>query len=348
MRRRAILVLIGALTITVCLSVAVAISESDRHTPGFPQTTGNLQSLFQLPINVSDIEKAILELSKKGVLSQGEAEKLKNFSNMSFKDAVARIENPELRNSLLNLANKSTLSPEDIEAFMNYLNSLKASELLSPADELLALRALEALASAIQSPYTSEILSKMVSALKELEIAKSSNLVLTFKGPQQSSSEKPLPIFQSVPLPSLQLPSAPQLRFSLPRIPLNTLIAIASCCSIALALLFSRKLLGTFFKRLKTRFIGKIPTPEIGDKFLEAYWRSIYIVSAISGVKKADAETHREFLARASERLSSRVAEVFRDITFAYEEYRYGFRAEAGQRILEGFRRLTNYAKASS
>jgi predicted transcriptional regulator len=342
-----VLVLAVALVITMCLPTAIAISENDRHTPGFPQITKNLQSLFQPPINISNVEKVLRELLKKGVLSRDEAEKLENLSNMSFKDAITRIENSELRNNLLNLANKNSLTPEDIEAFMNYLSSLKASGLLSPVDELLALRALEALARAIQSPYTSEILLKMLLALKELEVARSGDITLSFKGLQQSSSKTSLASFQGAPLPSLQLPSIPQLRFSLPQVPFSTLIITALCCSIALMLLFSRRILSPLFKKMKAHFIGKMPVLEVSDRFLDAYWRSVYIVSAISGVRRADVETHREFLVRVSKMLNSRVAEVFRDITFAYEEYRYGFRAEAGQRILEGFRRLTSYARLS-
>jgi hypothetical protein len=86
----------------------------------------------------------------------------------------------------------------------------------------------------------------------------------------------------------------------------------------------------------------------IGDSVLEAYWRSVHIVSTISGVQKADSETHREFLAKVCERLDPGVAEVFKDITLAYEVYRYGFRAEAGQRILSGFRRLLEHAMVST
>lgn len=346
------LILVLALVASLSTTATNALGEADRHTPGFPQSAEGFRPPTSPPVNLSDVENAILELLKSGALSRGDAEKLKDFSSLSFQEAVERIDNSELRDNLLNLAGKEALSPEDIEAFLNYLNSLKTSGTLSPVDELLALRALEALTSTIQNPYTSEIMLRMLSALKGLEVAKSSPLP-ALKSPQQFSAEIPAPGLPSLHLPSVALPAVPQLRFSLPSIPLTTLIIIAVCSSIALAALLGRKLLGRkyarpIFKRLKIHRIGRAPMMHIGDSVLEAYWRSVHIVSTISGIQKADSETHREFLAKVCERLDPGVAEVFKDITLAYEVYRYGFRAEAGQRILSGFRRLLERAMVSA
>jgi hypothetical protein len=188
---------------------------------------------------------------------------------------------------------------------------------------------------------------RMLSALKGLEVAKSSPLP-ALKSPQQFSAEIPAPGLPSLHLPFVALPAIPQLRFSLPSIPLTTLIIIAICSSIALAALLGRKYARPIFKRLKIHRIGRAPVMHIGDSVLEAYWRSVHIVSTISGIQKADSETHREFLAKVCERLDPGVAEVFKDITLAYEVYRYGFRAEAGQRILSGFRRLLERAMVSA
>jgi hypothetical protein len=341
------LILVLALVASLSTTATNALGEADRHTPGFPQSAEGFRPPTSPPVNLSDVENAILELLKSGALSRGDAEKLKDFSSLSFQEAVERIDNSELRDNLLNLAGKEALSPEDIEAFLNYLNSLKTSGTLSPVDELLALRALEALTSTIQNPYTSEIMLRMLSALKGLEVAKSSPLP-ALKSPQQFSAEIPAPGLPSLHLPFVALPAIPQLRFSLPSIPLTTLIIIAICSSIALAALLGRKYARPIFKRLKIHRIGRAPVMHIGDSVLEAYWRSVHIVSTISGIQKADSETHREFLAKVCERLDPGVAEVFKDITLAYEVYRYGFRAEAGQRILSGFRRLLERAMVSA
>jgi hypothetical protein len=341
------LILVLALVASLSTTATNALGEADRHTPGFPQSAEGFRPPTSPPVNLSDVENAILELLKSGALSRGDAEKLKDFSSLSFQKAVERIDNSELRYNLLNLAGKEALSPEDIEAFLNYLNSLKTSGTLSPVDELLALRALEALTSTIQNPYTSEIMLRMLSALKGLEVAKSSPLP-ALKSPQQFSAEIPAPGLPSLHLPFVALPAIPQLRFSLPSIPLTTLIIIAICSSIALAALLGRKYARPIFKRLKIHRIGRAPVMHIGDSVLEAYWRSVHIVSTISGIQKADSETHREFLAKVCERLDPGVAEVFKDITLAYEVYRYGFRAEAGQRILSGFRRLLERAMVSA
>ena len=349
MKKVALLALILVLALVASLSTTAtnALGEADRHTPGFPQSAEGFRPPTSPPVNLSDVENAILELLKSGALSRGDAEKLKDFSSLSFQEAVERIDNSELRDNLLNLAGKEALSPEDIEAFLNYLNSLKTSGTLSPVDELLALRALEALTSTIQNPYTSEIMLRMLSALKGLEVAKSSPLP-ALKSPQHFSAEIPAPGLPRLHLPFVALPAIPQLRFSLPSIPLTTLIIIAICSSIALAALLGRKYARPIFKRLKIHRIGRAPVMHIGDSVLEAYWRSVHIVSTISGIQKADSETHREFLAKVCERLDPGVAEVFKDITLAYEVYRYGFRAEAGQRILSGFRRLLERAMVSA
>jgi len=341
------LILVLALVASLSTTATNALGEADRHTPGFPQSAEGFRPPTSPPVNLSDVENAILELLKSGALSRGDAEKLKDFSSLSFQEAVERIDNSELRDNLLNLAGKEALSPEDIEAFLNYLNSLKTSGTLSPVDELLALRALEALTSTIQNPYTSEIMLRMLSALKGLEVAKSSPLP-ALKSPQHFSAEIPAPGLPRLHLPFVALPAIPQLRFSLPSIPLTTLIIIAICSSIALAALLGRKYARPIFKRLKIHRIGRAPVMHIGDSVLEAYWRSVHIVSTISGIQKADSETHREFLAKVCERLDPGVAEVFKDITLAYEVYRYGFRAEAGQRILSGFRRLLERAMVSA
>jgi len=336
------------LLLTMGMLITAVSSEVDRHTPGFPQSVESLQLPAILPVNLSDVEKAILELSKQGVLSEEEAAKLKGFSNLSLQDAVTRIGNTELRNSLLNLSNKGVLSPDDVEAFLNYLSSLKTSGALNPVDELLALRALELLAKANQSPYTSRILLTMFSVLKDLETQKSGNLTTFFKGSLQSPAEKVFQSFPTLPLPLLQLPTAPQLRLSLPKIPYSVLIIAGICCFSTIALLFGKRLAAHFSKKLNIRSIERMQTLKVGDRFLEAYWLSVHIVSTVSGVKKVDSETHREYLARVCQRLGPGVADLFRDITTAYEEYRYGFRAEAGQRILNGFRKLMEHARAST
>ena len=328
-------------------SIAIIVSgEEDRHTPGFPQVVEGASIPLSTPINISDIEKAISELYNRSLLNRKNAEKLKNFGNLSFKEAVSRIDNTDVRNNLLNLYNKNELTPEDIETFLNYLDTLKVSGTLNPIDELLALKALETLSNIIQSPYTSEIILRMFSAIKDLEITKKSiSISEKFTPNQQISIEKPSLRFPSPSLSLIQLPTLPRLKLSLPNIPQEVFISIGITTSIAIALLISRKYLKLAFDRLKINLAVKKTIQQISDTFLEAYWRSVHLVSSITGLSRNNWETHREFLEKVFSKLDPRVAEVFKDITFAYEEYRYGFRLSSGQKILEGSKKLMSYAK---
>jgi len=158
----------GSLYLAIAISIlllnfviAVVSGEEDRHTPGFPQIVGSNFTQILIPLNISGIEEAISELYSRGILSREEFEKLKNFNNLSFQEAVSRISNDDVRNQLLNLYNKNMSIPRDIEDFLKYLDTLNTSGILNPIDELLALKALEILSNAIQNPYASEIISRI-------------------------------------------------------------------------------------------------------------------------------------------------------------------------------------------
>ncbi|MCC6016529.1 MAG: DUF4129 domain-containing protein [Desulfurococcaceae archaeon] len=327
--------------------IAVVSGEEDRHTPGFPQVTESSSTQLPIPINISDIEKAVSELYNRNLLSREEFEKLKNLNNLSLKEALSRISNDDVRNQLLNLYNKNMITSEDVEAFLNYLDTLKTSGVLDPIDELLALKALEILSNTIQNPYTSEIILRMFSVLKDLEVMrKGISIPEKFTPSSLASTGKPSPTLPQLFTPLLQLPTLPRLRFSLPNIPREVSVSIYIAFSIAIALIVGRKYLVSALNKLRIGLATGRTIQWINDVFLEAYWRSVYIVSTITGLRRYDWETHREFLEKVSNVLDSRVAEIFKDITYAYEEYRYGFKSSSGQRILGSFKKLVNYVKS--
>ncbi|MCI4437785.1 MAG: hypothetical protein JHC33_13345, partial [Ignisphaera sp.] len=297
MLRALIAILIIALLAltTQWLSPVHVVAEVDRHTPGFPKNITE-STLPIPPLNISDIEKIVEDLYRSGAIGVQDYEKLRNLNNLSFDEAVSRIGNRDVAEGLQELRNKGTISPNDIEAFLNYLKSLSASGSLTPSDELLALKALETLSKAIGSPYTANIVAMMYSALSRLQSGgvRSFSAELHYPTPstQQQKIETP-----SLPLPLIAFPQLPRVLPPIPSI-LREALAIAGIATAAIGAILILYMLKPFksFRIPITLSREHKGYPRIGDPILDAYWRAVNLVSRVTSVERFDWETHREFL----------------------------------------------------
>jgi hypothetical protein len=323
------------------------VAEIDRHTPGFPKNITE-STLPTPPPSISDIEKIIEDLYRSGAIGAQDYEKLRNLNNLSFDEAVSRISNRDIAEGLRELRSRGTISPNDIEAFLNYLKSLSASGSLTPSDELLALKALEILSKAIGSPYTANIIAMMYSALSRLQSGGVRIFSTELHYPTPSAQQQKIEV-PSLPLPGAVLPQLPQALPSLPSI-LREALVIAGIviAAIGATLILYRFKLFKSFRMLIALSRKRKGYPRIGDPFLDAYWRAVNLVSRVTGVERLDWETHREFLEKVRSLLDQESLRIFEDVTMGYELYRYGFSRESGERIVKGVEALVKlYGKHS-
>ncbi len=339
-----------ALALLFLLALAVpAVAETPRHTPGFPDAEtpewfaellrllGDpelAELLLQLASAGPGSGEALEELVRRGALSPEQGARISRALERPLDELSGRVDQ-SLLEQLERLLVYGADSPEQLGGLLSTLLSLRESGLLDPYSFIAAAGILAKAFRSLGMEVPAELSYGMLSSLGEL---------LTSLG---SGAEEPKTGAGA------GLPRLPELRATLPSVlgepglsPL-VLLPVAACSLLALGLAYRYRgklagLVAGLWARLRGR--PELWTLPEGSDPVSVYWRSVGLLERVTGIRKPDHATHREYLGsvlRASAELGryGRAAEVFSEITGLYEVARFAgeSREEVAARARERF-----------
>lgn len=331
--------------LTVALVFALALpvlAETPRHTPNFPTntTSADLTNLlkvledpevasliWKLANMSSDSSEVIAELIEKGAISRDEGARILRALNTSLNELSGGVD-PSLLSSVEKLLASSRTDPEELKELVKTLVALRESGLLSPHNFITLAKVLAEAFKDLNLEIPAELTYGVLRSLNELVNPSASTQEAEWVGASASA----ITLWE---FPSLRI-SFPSIQgVSLPGGSMWVTILLPLSLALVLGLTYRRKLCA-YLAKLKTAISSAVErkaVPEDSD-VVSIYWASVRLVERISGVRKLDYLTHREYsgsVARALEGAgrSSKLAEYFGEITKLYEVSRFSHEADA-------------------
>ncbi|MCX8209078.1 MAG: hypothetical protein N3G79_05505 [Sulfolobales archaeon] len=322
---------VATLTVALLLVPLPALAELPRHTPNFPhgvvvRDREVLDLLSKLASLDQNYEQYLEELVERGVIDSSEALRLAHYDT----EKLSQLD-PELQSELARVLEEEVLIPEELEEIAKKLLELERLGKLDPHSFVVLARVVAegfrrlnlevpAQLSASVMRNLLEILypkpSAAQSAVEVVEIVERSSVPSEFvKLPKQ--------IAFSPPVPQVSVPSS-----------LLYAISLATVSSIALLLVARWRALEKVVAKLVATKISRADVGSSANDAISTYWKSVELVERKLGIKKADHQTHREFLSLVEGIAQSRsglerAVSCFKEITEIYEISRFSY-AENG------------------
>ncbi|MCS7107098.1 MAG: DUF4129 domain-containing protein [Acidilobaceae archaeon] len=277
-----------------------------------PSTASSLESLSRCDtLECISKDPRARELIER-TLSEGGLN-IEGLREASMEELLDMIDDPGLREAISEMIQSGEVSNQNTLEILNSISQLYKGGSLSTKGYMAALEAvkriternmtlarsveLEQLQAIKRAIFQSDLMKEVAKKLAETNI----------EGPSFPSRS------DSFAMPSLSVSLTP------------LLLLLAVLVTVPLAFLLFKTL--NVERRLRIA-MASISPPDVGARkgsVVALYWEAVKIVEAITGRKKEDAMTHREYLAAVR---GHAAGGPFEEITRAYEQVRFGGRSE--------------------
>ncbi len=336
------------LVFLLLLTLAPVISSSQtdplkvlesRHTPGFPKVLnitdiGNLLSVSSPEIR--RVFEKLLECNTleciegdelsarilKAILYNSTGFDLIGLSNLSDRELLNMINDPNVVELIEALNKKSFINPSDVDKLISTLENARSEGSISPQAYMAALELLKRILEKRGNSQSSTIERKQIEAIRDALIeASRKGLLLELiekLGKLYGESQRWSQSFNSQ-RGSLEI-RRPQVKFELPSMSFDIVILILLASLATIALLNAKKL-ETLLNNA-TKRSGGLEEFSNEHLILKLYWNSVRIIEKVSGIRMDISTTHREYLAKVKDYIGALV-KPFKGLTLSYELYRY-------------------------
>lgn len=239
---------------------------------------------------------------------------LERLRGASVEELIDMIEDPELKQAISALVGSEELSREDAQSILQAIAESYREGSLSARGYMAALEAVRRIAERgnfnLSRSLSAEQLEAIKRALLQSDLMREVAMKLSELGSREGSA------FQTDPSRS----SLPSLPISLAPLVLALLIfaAVPAIYLVTKSLKVERRL------RL---IMTSLPHPSWprAEGALGLYWEAVRVAEAVSGKKREDSVTHREYLEQLR---GSSVEEPFSEVTMGYEMVKYAGKRE--------------------
>ncbi|MEN2999635.1 MAG: DUF4129 domain-containing protein [Acidilobaceae archaeon] len=234
--------------------------------------------------------------------------------DVPVEELLDMVDDPQLRETLSEMIQAGNLTSKEAQGILEFISKSYMGGALSTRGYMAALEAVR------------RVTERNLTLARNIEVEQLQTIKRVLL-----QNDLMRDVAQKLAETSVQRPSFPTERasyFTMPslRIPIIPILLLA-------AVLLTVPLAFFLFKSLnlerKVRItLASLSPPEVGARrgsIVALYWEAVRFVEIVTGRRKEDSTTHREYLAAVK---GHEVEEPFKEITHAYEQVRFGGRGE--------------------